>query len=105
MQTAFAPMGTSVNVAATASSVGGSIVLPSTANALYICNTSATLYVTAAWGSSAPTAILGGGATQVSLPPLGSVLVEANPTVAFVAAIGSGAGPTTVCFTPCRVLA
>lgn len=101
----FAPLGVSVAVSATASSVGASIVMPMRANALYIANTSATLYATAAWGSSAPTALLGGGDGQVTIPPLGSVLVEANPSAVFVAAIGSGAGPSVVVFTPCRIQA
>jgi hypothetical protein len=96
----FSATGTATSVAATASSVSGVFTLPSGSNAIHIANTSASLYVSVALAASAASATLGGGLT---LPPLGHIVVHANPTVASVAAIGSGAGPTPVVFTPGRV--
>lgn len=100
MVPAFTPMAGSVTVAATASSVSGAIVMPAIANALYVVNTSATLQVTVAYDTVAPTAVLFGGAT---LGPNQVLLLDAAPSTAFVAAIGSGAGPTNVIFTPACV--
>ncbi len=92
--------GSSAVVAATASSVSGTITMPGGFNGLHIANTSATLYVSARWGVGAPTATLG---SSLSLPPMSHVIVEANDIVTHVAAIGSGAGPTAVVFTPVRL--
>lgn len=100
---AFTPLPGAKSIAATASSVSGAITMPALANALHIANTSATLYVTAAWAVGAPTATLGGDG--ITIPPLGQVLVETNSTITHVAAIGSAAGPTAVVFTPARVQA
>lgn len=101
---AFAPHPGAVSVAATASSVSSAITMQATSNALHIANTSATLYVTIAIGvGDAPTAVLGGD--RITIPPLGALVIEANPATTHVAAIGSGAGPTAVVFTPGRVLA
>lgn len=89
----------SVSVAATASNVQGSIVMPTGANGLHIANTSATLYVSVAYGTSAQTTVLG---TFPTIPPMGQLVVDTNPNISSVAAIGSGAGPTAVVFTPVR---
>jgi hypothetical protein len=98
---AFSPMAGGVNVAATASSVSGTITMPAIANALYVANSSATLHVGVATGAgSAPTAAL----TSMLIPPMGSVLIEVpQGLITHVAAIGSAAGPTTVNFTPAYV--
>lgn len=88
--------GTSASVSATASSVGGTITCTG-CDALYIANTSATLYVAVRWGVGAQTAVL---ATDIAIPPMGQVLVAINEAVTHVAAIGSAAGPTVVRFTP-----
>jgi hypothetical protein len=90
--------GTSTTVAATAASVDESITCTD-CDALYISNTSATLNVGVRWGVGAQTAVL---ATDLNIPPMGQVLVGINATVDTVAAIGSGAGPTNVVFTPVR---
>ena len=98
----FAPMTGATSISATASSVAGTITMPEVANALHIANTSATLYVTAKWGVGAQTATLGGDG--VTIPPMSQVLVEVpRNTITHLAAIGSGAGPTAVVFTPARV--
>jgi hypothetical protein len=94
----FASMAGAVKIAATGSNVQGTITFPVTANALHIANTSATLYVTAKWGVGAQTATLGGDG--ISIPPMSYVIVEAGPATSHLAAIGSGAGPTDVIFTP-----
>jgi len=100
---AFTPLAGATSVSATASSVAGTITMPSLANALHIANTSATLYVTAKYGVGAQTATLGGDG--ITIPPMSQVLVEANNTITHLAAIGSAAGPTAVVFTPARVQA
>jgi hypothetical protein len=56
-------------------------------------------YVSVGWGSSAQTVTLG---ASLKSPPMSSVVVDINPQTAHVAAIGSGAGPTAVVFTPVR---
>lgn len=89
--------GSSVSVAATASNVQGVITMPVGANGLHIANTSATLYVTVAVGTSAQTAVLG---ASLTLPPMGHIVLDVNKLVSNVAAIGSAAGPTAVVFTP-----
>ncbi len=94
--------GSSVSVAATASNVQESIVMPSVFDALHIANTSATLYVSVRWGASAQTATLG---SSLTIPPMSHVTIEANNKVTDVAAIGSGAGPTAVVFTPVKLSA
>lgn len=91
--------GSSVSVAATGSNVQGTITMPSGANGLHIANTSATLYVSVAFGSSAQTAVLG---TYPTIPPMGQIVVDANSLITNVAAIGSAGGPTAVVFTPVR---
>lgn len=100
----IAPLGGAVTVSATASSVSAAIVMPAGANALHIANTSTTLYVTVTTGQGSATAVLGTGA-GITIPPMDELTIEANPRTDTVAAIGSGAGPTPVVFTPCRVLA
>lgn len=95
----FTPMGTSTVVAATASNVAGAFTMPSAANSIHIANTSATLYVSVAMAVSGATTTLG---ASLSLPPMCDIIVGANPQVASVSAIGSGAGPTAVVFTPGR---
>ena len=95
----FTPMGASTVVAATASNVAGSFTMPSSANCIMISNCSATLHVSVAMAVSGATTTLGGSMT---LPPASYVIVAANPQVASVSAIGSGAGPTNVVFTPGR---
>lgn len=94
--------GSSVSVAATASNVQGSITMPAGYNGLHIANTSATLYVSVRWGAAAQTATLG---SSLTIPPMGHAVVEANDTASDVAAIGSGAGPTAVVFTPVKLSA
>lgn len=98
---AFTVTGAGVTVSATASNVQGTITMPARSNAIHIVNTSATLYVTAKFGIGAQTATL--GAAGITLPPMGQVLIEANDTITHIAAIGSGAGPTAVVFTPAYV--
>lgn len=101
MRSIGAPIGASTSVAATASSAGGTITMGSM-NALHIANTSATLYVSVRWGVGAQTAVLGSDPT---IPPMGQLLIDVPAATTHVAAIGSGAGPTPVVFTPCRQLA
>jgi hypothetical protein len=50
-------------------------------------------------GTDAQTAVL---TTDLSIPPLRSVLIGVNEAVTHVAAIGSAAGPTAVRFMPIR---
>jgi len=88
--------GTAVNVAATASSVGGTITCTG-CDAIRVTNTSTTLHVAVRVGAGAQTAVL---TTDVVLAPMSSVILAANAQVTHVAAIGSGAGPTTVNFAP-----
>lgn len=90
--------GTAVNVAATASSVGGTIDCTG-CDVVRVANTSATLHVGVRIGTGAQTAVL---TTDVVIPPLGVAYLPANATITHVAAIGSGAGPTTVNFAPIR---
>lgn len=101
--TVFAPMTGTIPVSAIATSTNGGITFPAGANAMHIINTSTTLYVSVSFGSGAQTVNL--GTSGISIPPMGQIIVEANPTVAFVGAIASGAGPTAVIFTPGRVMA
>ncbi len=93
----FTPTGASTVVAATASNVAGAFTMPAGANAIHIANTSATLHVSVAMAVSGATTTLGGSLT---LPPMSYIIVDANPQIASVSAIGSGAGPTNVVFTP-----
>ncbi len=95
----FTPMGASTSVSATGSNVAGAFTMPSGANCIHIANTSATLYVSVAMAASGATTTLGGSLT---IPPMCDIIVAANPQIASVSAIGSGAGPTAVVFTPGR---
>ena len=95
----FSPMGASTVVAATGSNVAGAFVTPANATAVHIANTSATLHVSVALAASSASTTLGGSLT---LPPMGQIVIGLNPQVASVSAIGSGAGPTNVVFTPGR---
>lgn len=88
--------GAGISVAATASSVSGAITMTG-CDAIHVVNTSTTLYVAIAQGVGAPTVTLAGG---LAIPPMGSVVIASNEAVTHVAAIGSGAGPTAVRFTP-----
>jgi len=98
---AFSPMAGSVSVSATASNVAAAITMPAIANALYVANTSATLYVSIAYATAGATTTLGGG---VTIPPMTAILIEIPPgQIASVSAIGSAAGPTAVVFTPAYV--
>jgi hypothetical protein len=102
MVPAFSPLAGGVSVSATGSSVSGTITVPALANALYIVNTSATLYVGVAYGvGGAPTATL----PALTIPPMGCLLIEIpqGGIVTHVAAIGSAAGPTAVTFAPAYV--
>lgn len=92
--------GSSVLIAATASSVAGAITMPSGFNGLHIANFSATLGVSVRYGVGAQTAVLG---DSISIPPMRQVVVEATDKITDLAAIGSGAGPTSVVFTPVRL--
>lgn len=92
--------GAGVTVAATGSSVSGSITMGENDNAIYITNTSTTLHVAVRIGTSAPTAVL---TTDPVIPPNGTLLLAANNLISSVAAIGSGAGPTNVTFGPCTI--
>jgi len=96
----FTPTGTATVVAATASNVAGSFTMPTGSNAIHIANTSATLYVSVAMAVSSATTTLG---ASLSLPPMSHITVAASPLIASVSAIGSGAGPTAVVFTPGRL--
>jgi len=93
----FVP-GTGVTVSATASSVGGTIDCTG-CDALWVVNTSTTVNVSVRMGTGAQTAVL---TTDLSIPPLRSVLIGVNEAVTHVAAIGSAAGPTAVRFMPIR---
>lgn len=88
----------SIVVSATASSVGGTVDCTG-CDAIYVTNTSVTLYVAVRAGVGAQTAVL---TTDILIPPQGSILLPANDTTTGVAAIGSGAGPTVVGFSPIR---
>ena len=92
--------GQSTNVAATGSSVAGTIVMSVGMNAMHIANTSATLGCAARIGVGAQTAVL---TTDIMLPPMSHVVIAASPLVTGAAAICTGAGPTVVMFTPARV--
>lgn len=101
MVPAFSPLPGGVSVSATASSVASAITMPSLANALYVANTSTTLFVGVAAANGTATATL----SQFVLPPLATVLIEVpqGGVINSVAAIGSAAGPTAVVFTPAYV--
>lgn len=88
--------GKSKAVSATGSSVGTTIDMDR-ASGLHIVNTSTTLYVCVRFGTSSQTAVLD---QDLAIPPQGQVVVGANEGITHVAAIGSGAGPTKVVFTP-----
>lgn len=90
--------GTAVNVAATASSVAGTIDCTG-CDAIRVANTSTTVHVAVRAGAGAQTAVL---TTDLIVPPLGVAYLAANATFTGVAAIGSAAGPTTVNFAPIR---
>jgi len=90
--------GTAVNVAATASSVAGTIDCTG-CDAIRVANTSTTVHVAVRAGAGAQTAVL---TTDVVIPPMRSVILAANAQFTGVAAIGSAAGPTTVNFAPVR---
>lgn len=92
--------GSSTSVGATASNVQGTITMPDGYDGLHIANTSATLYVSVRYGPSAQTATLG---SSLTIPPMSYVVVEANDQIGHLAAIGSGAGPTPVVFTPVKI--
>ncbi len=92
--------GRAIGVSVTASSVESSLLDATGCNALHIVNTSTTLYVAVRWGVGSQTAVL---TTDITIPPMGQIIVGCNPLVTNVAGIGSGAGPTHVKFTPCRV--
>ena len=101
MPSSLAVLPGSVTVNATASSVNSAITM-NNANALLVVNTGSAYVTIATASGGTATATLGGGAT---LNPGASLLIEANPAVTSVAAIGSAAGPSAVVFTPCRVQA
>ena len=88
----------SIVVSATASSAGGTVDCTG-CDAIYVANTSATLYVAVRAGTGAQTAVL---TTDIIIPPMGQVILPANDTITGVAAIGSAAGPTIVGFSPIR---
>ena len=88
--------GRSVAIAATASSVNGTIDCTG-CDKIHVANTSATLFVAVRVGTGAQTAVL---TTDIVIPPLGQIVLAANAQITNVAAIGSAAGPTTVQFTP-----
>ena len=90
--------GTSVVVSATAASVGTTISCEG-CDAILVTNTSTTLYVAVRRGTGAQTAVL---TTDAIIPPFGQIVMSVNDRVDNVAAIGSGAGPTIVGFTPIR---
>lgn len=96
MAIGFAP-GTAVTVAATGSSVAGTVAM-GTYNCLHIANTSATLFVAVRYGVGSQTAVL---TTDLAIPPMSYVVISVPKATTGVAAIGSGAGPTVVMFTPC----
>ena len=94
-----APLGTSVVVSATGSSVSGTINCVG-CDAIRAVNTSTTLYVAVRVASGgAPTASL---TVDPIIPPGGEIFLAANALITDVAAIGSGGGPTIVGFTPIR---
>lgn len=90
--------GTAVNVAATVSSVGGTIDCTG-CDVIRVTNTSTTLHVGVRAGTGAQTAVL---TTDLVIAPLGTAYLPANATITHVAAIGSAAGPTTVNFAPIK---
>lgn len=92
--------GNSTNVAATGSSVAGTLTPTVGMNACHVSNSSATLTVGVRIGVGAQTAVL---TTDINIPPMSQVVLAMSPLDTGCAAIGSGAGPTAVVFTPCRV--
>ena len=93
----FVP-GSGISVAATGSSVSGAITMTG-CDAIWVVNTSTTLYVSVSFGVGAPTATLADG---FPLAPMQGALIAASEQTTHVAAIGSGAGPTAVRFMPIR---
>jgi hypothetical protein len=94
---AYRPGVNSGRVDATASSV--SVALPSGGNVLEIVNTSATLYVYCVTGVGAQTAVIpasGAIGAGWALAPLETKRIRISPNHDTFAAIGSGAGPTSV---------
>lgn len=93
------PPAKSVVISATGTSASSAIDMEN-CDAIYVTNTSVTLYVAVRIGvGSAPTAVI---STDVIVPPMGSVVIGGNSNVTHVAAIASGAGPTIVGFSPIR---
>lgn len=92
--------GNSTNVAATGSSVAGTMTPKGGHNACHISNASATLTVGVRIGVGAQTAVL---TTDLNIPPMCYVVIAMTPLDTGCAAIGSAAGPTAVVFTPCTV--
>ena len=90
---AFSPLGASVTVAATASSVSGT--LPGTAGGACLVYNNGSVYVAVAFGKgAAPTATL----NDTPIPPNTALVLSIPEDVTHVAAIGSGAGPSNVIF-------
>lgn len=94
---AFRPGKNSLRVDATAASVGGA--LPSGGGTIEIVNTSATLFVFCVTGVGAQVAAMP-ASTAIgpgwAVPPLGSKRIRIPLDHDNFAAIGSGAGPTSV---------
>lgn len=88
--------GRSISVSATGSNVQGTIDCTG-CDKIHVVNTSATLYVSVRVGAGAQTAVL---ADDITIPPLGQIVLACNALTTGVAAIGSAAGPTVVKFTP-----
>lgn len=92
---AFSPLGNAVHVAATASSVSGTLPGEADAGSCLVYNQGA-VYVAVAFGKgSAPTAVL---TTDTPVPPNTEIVLGIPAGVTHVAAIGNGAGPSTVIF-------
>lgn len=93
------PPAKSVIISATGTSASSAIDMAD-CDAIYVANTSATLYVAVRIGiGSAPTAVI---TTDIIVPPMSSAVIGGNSNVTHVAAIASGAGPTIVGFSPIR---
>jgi hypothetical protein len=90
--------GGSIVISATASSVAGTVNCTG-CDAIYVTNTSATLYVGVRAGVGAQTASL---TTDALVPPMGQIILPANEATTGVAAIGSAGGPTIVGFSPIK---
>ena len=100
---AFAAMFPTVGISTTGTSK--SVVIPVGAPECHVTNTSSSLWVYIQFGIDSATAVIptadngAAGSMCYVLPPYESMTVDVPKNANYVAAIGSGAGPTLVYFT------